>query len=81
MQPASTSPTIPAVTAQASRHPYRMRGKQSAAHLSIAVSYFYALVADGHMPKPQKCGRMSFWVPAEIEAAFDRYLSDRQRAA
>jgi predicted DNA-binding transcriptional regulator AlpA len=61
--------------------PYRIRAKQAAAHLSIATSHFYALVADGHLPKPQKIGRMSFWRPGDIEAAFDKYMASRQCAA
>jgi predicted DNA-binding transcriptional regulator AlpA len=61
--------------------PYRMRAKQAAAHLCMAVSHFYALVKDGHLPKPQKVGRMSYWNPAALEAAFDRYASTHQRAA
>lgn len=63
------------------QRPYRIRAKQAAAHLSIAPSYFYALVADGHLPKPLKLGRMSFWDPGEIETAFDNYMAARQRVA
>jgi predicted DNA-binding transcriptional regulator AlpA len=61
--------------------PYRMRAKQAAAHIGVAVSHLYALVANGDLPRPQKVGRMSFWNPTELEAAFDRYASTRSRAA
>ena len=60
--------------------PYRVRAKGAAQYLGLARSHFFALVAEGHLPKPQKVGRMSFWDPAELERAFDKYASTRQRA-
>ena len=60
--------------------PYRLRARQSAMYLSIAVSHFYALVARGHLPKPTKVGRMSFWNPAELEIAFEAYANGESLA-
>ena len=68
-------------TAQFSPLPHRFRSRPAAHHLGISLSHFHDLVARGVLPKPQKCGRLSFWVPSELITAFDAHVEGQHHVA
>jgi len=46
--------------------------KSAASYLSLAVSSFYCLVANGTLPRPTKLGARSRWRLADLDDALQR---------
>lgn len=60
--------------------PTILRAKQVCEYLSISKSYFYKLIANGHLPKGKRTpwGRSVMWFKEDLDRIVDEIKGDGQ---
>jgi len=59
--------------------PKVMRAKQACEYLSISKSFFYKLIATGHLPKGKKVwGRSVIWYRDDLDAIAEQMRRDEK---
>lgn len=59
--------------------PRGLRREEAAAYICLSPSAFDAMVADGRMPKPKRCGARRIWDIRKIDLAFDALPGDEEK--